>query len=262
MAFSRKEYSIEQAIKEMGKDIKELTTALEKEAKALVPVIAAQAHGMIVEKAQERLKARRQMYLDALDIKQISASEDNEVWAVTLNKSAGWIEEGMPAGERIEMIINGGKPAKTSKSGAKYKIIPFQYNKKPSMQSSADAKLARYVDRQLKAQGLDKTIMGKDGKPILGKAASVKITDPNQPVGKGNKPLLQGLTIYQSEKKNKKGESKIHRQVMTFRVISTAQKGSGMWEWKEQKGVHIFDEVAKQIDDIFGQAIQSLAARI
>lgn len=262
MANNNKTYTLEDALKDLGKDIDQFTEALTKEARQLIPLLAAQTHGLVVEKATHKLKARRKQYLDAVNIKQISVDENNEVWAVTLDKSAGWIEDGTPAGERIDQILNGGKPAKVAKDGSRYKIIPFKYNKAPSSSSSADLKLARYVQNQLKLQGLDKTINDSNGNPKLGKAASVKITDSNQPVGKGNRPILSGLTIYQQEKKNKAGEvTGIKRSVMTFRVISSKQKNSGLWEWKEQKGVHIFDEVEKEIDVLFDKLVRELIAK-
>jgi hypothetical protein len=188
-------------------------------------------------------------------------SDENNLWVVYLKSEAKWLEEGMPQGERIDMILNGGKPAKVSAKGHRYKTIPFSHGGKPKSRSSAQQKIANYAQKEIKARGLDKVIK-LNGKPVIGRAATLNLTGPGAPTSKFNKPLLAGLTIYQKELKMKNGKTKIKRDVMTFRTISSSQKGSGLWYWKEMKGVNLFDEVIKKIDPIFDQFFNDIVGQV
>lgn len=252
-----KQYSIEQALKELGKDINDLTEEISRKAKANVQILAAQAHAMITQKAQAKLKSTRSTYIDALNIEKIESSPDNEIWAVTLDKSAQWLEEGQPKHSMIDGLVNGPK-AKTSKEGHKYNIIPFKHNKPASEQSAAQNKIAAYVKSELKKRGLDKTIT-KDGKPVLGRAATVDLIDRGSPQSeKTFRPLLQGLTIYQKQIKTKDGSMKIKRDVMTFRVVSEKQKGTGAWDHPGRAALNFFDETAKELDVIWESMMKDL----
>lgn len=255
-----KQYSLEQALRGLGKDINKLTEDIAKEAKQQVQVLAAQAHSMIVQKAQTRLRSTRTQYIDALSIEKISSSEDNEIWAVTLNKSAGWIEDGQKAHNMIDALVNGPK-AKVSKEGHKYNVIPFKQNKPSSEMSLAQNKLANYVKQQLKDRGLDKTIT-QNGKPILGRAATVNLgSGPVTPKPQWRSPLLSGITVYQREEKTANGKSRIKRDVMTFRVVSEKQKGSGLWDHPGRAAANFFEETSKELDVIWEQMVKDIVAK-
>lgn len=251
-------FSFEDSLKELGIEIDTLGKAMVEKAKRGVEALALQTHAMIVEEAQ-KLKATRRQYLDNLSVQKIYGGPDQEIWSVSLRQQAEWIENGYPRGEMIDKILRGGKPPKIAKDGAEYKTIPFKYKGvKKSDMSAAQNRLANYVKNQLTKQGLDKIITGADGKPIIGKAASVKITDPKQPLGRFAKPLLSGLTIYQTEQKTKSGGTKIKQSVMTFRTISSNQKGSGMWENKSWKGLGAFNTVENKIESIWKDMVNDI----
>jgi len=140
--------------------------------------------------------------------------------------------------------------AKTAKDGGKYLVIPFKHNKKASDRSAAESKLAGYVQSELKKMGLDKTITDSKGKPILGRAATLNLDGENSPKSKQGNPILSGLTIYQRPMKTKAG-TKIARDIMTFRVASSKQLGKGLWDYPEKQGAKIFDEVYKELDNLW-----------
>lgn len=252
-----KKYDLEEQLRTLGVEITQLTKQIEERAKQSMGLLSQQIHGMIVQKAQEKLKSTRSTYIENLGI----TSEGDNLWIVYLKKGAEHIENGMPQGERIDMILDGGKPAKVSASGSRYKTIPFKHNKPASQTSRAQMHIQNVVKRELKARGLDKTIM-LDGKPVIGKAASVNLTGKDMPTSRFNKPLLQGLTIYQREHKTQTGKTQIKRDVMTFRTISSAQKGSGLWFWNEQKGAHIFEDVEKEVDKIWGEMLNNIVGQV
>jgi hypothetical protein len=259
-----KTYSIEEGLKEVGKDIENMSQDMIKEARGQIKALAAQTHGLVVEKAQAKLKGqKRKIYLDSLSLDKLG-DDSMEIWSVSLDKAAGWIEDDIAAGERIDMILNGGAPAKTSKDGNRYKIIPFSHKKTVNTPSS-QVKMANFVKSELKKRGLDKIVSDPQGNPIVGKVASVDLVKDNKKgqtfVSKFNKPLLQGLTIYQNKVKNAQGKESIKQSVMTFRVISEKAKGSGDWFWPESKGAHIFEEVEKEVDAIFEKMMVEIVER-
>jgi hypothetical protein len=257
---ANKTYSIEEELKKLGKDVNAMADDMVKEAKLQVKALAAQTHGLVIEKANEKLgNVKRKIYLDSLSLDKLGGDEQ-EIWAVSLDKAAAWIEDTIPAGERIDAILNGGKPAKTSKAGDRYKIIPFSHKKTVNTPKS-QMKMVNFVKSELKKRGLDKIVSDTQGNPLVGKIASVDLVKDNKKgqtfVSKFNQPLLQGLTVYQRKHKNAEGKE----CVMTFRVISEAQKGSGLWEWKESKGAAIFEEVEKEVDQIWDKMMTEIVDR-
>lgn len=250
-----KQYSIEQAFKDIGKDIDKLTTEIKNRAKQQVQTLAGVAHSMIVEKANSSLKSTRQKYIDGLSIEKIESTDENEIWAVTLDKSAKWIEDGQSHHEMIDYLVNGPKH-KTAKDGHKYVVIPFSH-KVSANKSLAQNKIARYVKSELKKRGLDQVVT-KDGKAVIGKVASLNLTGDKAPTARFNKPILTGLTIYQREVKNKKGGTSIKRDIMTFRVASETQKGTGMWEHPGRQGLNAFEQVEKELDVIWQKMLDEI----
>lgn len=260
-----KSYSVEETLKSLDKDIKNLTDDIMAKAKKNVEILAGAAHSMIAKKANSKLKSTRQTYIDNLDIKKVSSSGDNVIHAVVLYAGAKWLEDGQTPHNMIEYLVNG-KSGKTAKDGSRYAVIPFQHNKSANLRSAAQNKITDYVNKELKARGLDKVIT-RDGKPLLGRAATVDLISRGSPQSeKTFRPLLQGLTIYQSEMKgrdgkvltNKNGQARIRRDVMTFRVASTKQQGAGLWDSPGRDGLKAFEEVSKELDPIWEQMIRDL----
>lgn len=255
-----KVYSVEEAMKELGKDIDQLTSEIQAKAREGVQILAGQAHAFIVDKANTQLKSTREIYIDALDIKRIESSPNQEIWSVTLDKSAKWIEDGQPRHEMLDYLTKGPK-AKTAKDGHKYTVIPFKHNKPQNKNSLAQQKLANFVKNELEKRGLDKTIT-RDGRPVLGRAATLNLSGKGAPTSKFNKPLLHGLTIYQREVKTQEGKTQIKRDVMTFRVASDKQKGSGLWEHPGRQAMNFFELAAKEIDVLWERMIKDIVGRV
>lgn len=248
-----KVYSLEEAMRDLERDVNQFSEDVQKKAKMEIQTLAASAHALIVQKATNKLKSTRSMYLDNVDLVKIESSPQNEIWSVVLYQPARFIEDGQSQHNMIDYLTSGPK-AKTSKDGHRYAIIPFKHNKPPSQMSLAQTKMANYVKGELQKRGLDKTIT-KDGKPVIGRAATVDLVDKGAPLSKHGKPLLQGLTIYQREIKTKNDKTMIKRDVMTFRVASTKQKGKGLWDNPGRTGVKIFEETAKELDVLWENII-------
>lgn len=247
-------------MRELGRELDQLTEETMEKAKIQVSALAAQTHAMVVEKAQ-KLKSTRQKYIDAVDLKKVQSGDDT-IWVVTLDKSAGWIEDGFQKRSMLPFFLASPK-AKTAKDGGKYLTIPFEHSKTSNKQSLAQSKIAEYAKRELQSKGLDK-VVEKNGQPVIGKVAALKTV--NGPKSNKGKSLLDGLTVYQSYKrdskgnvvKGKDGSPKIKRDIMTFRVASSKQLGTGAWEHPGMEGLNAFEEVSRKVDEIWAKMIGEL----
>lgn len=270
-----KNYSIEDALKSIGKDVSAISDDIITQVKAQLGVLAQTSHAKILEKAQALPKSLRPIYTDALKFEKISVSESEDIWVITLDKSAGFIEDGVKAGSMIERILNGGKPAKVGKDGKRYKIIPFAQNKDAQHtlkgpnrpMSSSQAQLANFAKVQMEKQGMGGIIRNAQGKPILDVGIKVDTTNGKSPsVHKGDHALLKGLTLYQTKMrgangkvlKDKQGNDKIKRNLFTFRVISEKQVGSGLWDTKGMAPADLFKKTMPEIDVIFDKIVKDI----
>jgi len=246
-----KKYDLEEQLKEFGFSIAQLTDEITARAKLAMGILQLKIHAKIVEKAQEKLKSTRDIYIANLGM----MNETDNLYVVYLKKEAAWIEDGIKPHEMIDDLTSGPKAKHNTKDGSRYAIIPFQHNKPPTQTSRAQMQIQNVVNDELKKRGLDKTIkIGK--KAVLGKAASINVTDFASSVI-SRRSLLAGLTIYQ-----KKVGKKVMRDVMTFRVVSTKQKGSGMWFHPGSKGVNLFAEVEKEVDQMWDQLFKDVVGQV
>jgi very-short-patch-repair endonuclease len=126
---------------------------------------------------------------------------------------------------------------------SKYIVVPFQHNKAKQNQTPAQQSLLATIKKELNKIGetpnrleLDRSGQPKQGlvrsmdimnNPISGKKGISIGSGPRGHVAQGPSgiPLLQGIRIYQKEMKDKSGETRMGRFVMTFRVASSKHKG-------------------------------------
>lgn len=231
-------------------DLMDLGGVAESEMAAAARDLAAATRGKIVELAQERLHTRRSQYIDALSMFQM----DENTFVVNLDASARWIEDGMQEHNMLDDLLKS-KSAKRAKDGSMYVVVPFQLNKPKQQLTPAQQSLIATVKKEMAKVGAtpNKLEMGADGKPKLGLVRSLDITKgpmstPSKPIGRGigttavgptGVPLLKGVRVYQKEMKDKDGNTKTGRFVMTFRVASSKHKSgpppstmTGAWRKK------------------------------
>lgn len=249
-------YELESDLEKLGVDVSRFLDQIEGQAKNAMQILHRQVYGFVVEEAESSLKSRRNIYLQNLGM----MNESDNLWVVYLKKPAAWIENGMEPHNMIENLVKGPK-AKTAKDGSRYNVIPFQYNKKPQESSRAHLQIQNLVKQELKKMGLDKPIM-RNGQPAVGRVATLQntLTGPGMPVSRHGRPLLQGLTIYQRVVQTASGKQKVVRDIMTFRVASTKQIGTGLWDHPGLKGAKIFDKVAKKVDEAWSKMINDIVS--
>jgi hypothetical protein len=241
----------------LGRDLSKLESQIKQAASAL----SAQTHAHVVEQAQLRLHSRRQKFIDNLAFEQVS----DDTWVVVIKEPATWIEDGMPAHSMVDDLL--GDNPKTAKDGSKYRVIPFEHNKGPTTQTSAQQSLTQTVKAEMKKMKIPWAKIERDEKGRVKQGLLHKFDIEDQPTKKGfgrgqghgevgevmqgntGIPFLRGVRIYQkalfnddgSPRLNKKGEHMGARNIMTFRVVSSKHKGE-KWNYPGIEGMHFLDE--------------------
>lgn len=199
-----------------------------------VQSLAAMTHAKVAEMAQGELHSTRHIYMDALGFEQIAPN----VWAVSLDaQKAGWIENGRKSGPMFDDLLR--KNAKVSKEGNRYKAIPFEHSKPPSQMTGEAQLLVTRIKSALKKEGIPFKKIEKDasGNPRLGKLHTLNIKSA-PPTSRSTSPALFGVNIYQ----HKTSKGNVRRDIMTFRVISDKQRGTGKWEHPGTEPKNFFEK--------------------
>jgi hypothetical protein len=214
--------------------------------------LAAQAHAHIVEQASSKLRSTRSAYLEALSLEPTGKG----AWVITLDKSAAWIEEGMPRHEMIDDLLkNGGRFS--PKTGARYRIIPFPIRSKT--QTPAAAQIIRQAAQDaIRKAGINMKQVEREVDGRVRQGSLHAISNINHPLrtgdgayqghgvhgqarqGMGGTPFLKGLRVMQRTVGS--APPMIQKTAMTFRVVSSLHKGTGRW-------IHPGIKAAKLIDD-------------
>lgn len=235
--------------------------------------LSAMGHAKTIELAAQRLKSRRSLFVENLKIFQ-----EDQVWVLELQKPAAWIEDGLPPHDMLDYLLKSPK-AKTGKNG-KWIAIPFVHNKAPQNTPESAKPMVDAIRQRMKRDGIAWGKIEKDaeGKPLLGTLHRFSINDrplktgfgPGQghgPVGDvrqgmnmrqregggpggGGIPFLRNVSIRQREVKGK-----VERSVLTFRIASESQRGTGMWHSPGVKGAKIFESVFQWMADAFEKDI-------
>lgn len=216
-------------------DLMDMGEVADSELKRAAAQLAVATKGHIVEQAQQKLHTRRGPFIEALSHFPI----DDTTWVINLDASARWIDEGMTEHDMLDDLLKS-KKAKRAADGSTYVVVPFQQNKTKQSMTPAQQSLLATIKSEMAKVGTTPNQIELDptGKPKVGLVRSMDImkaplSTPSNPVGRGmggpasgptGIPLLQGVRVYQKPVKDKKGETKMGRFVMTFRVASSKQR--------------------------------------
>ena len=230
------------------------------------------AHAHAVELAAERLHSRHQKYLDNLSFK-----EEDGAFIVELAEDAIWIEEGLEPHNMIQDLLSSPK-AKRTKDGSAYVIIPFDKSpgKGASSTPASQMDIVGAVKKVLKQNKIPWANIERfeNGQPKLGRLHTLNIMDqpiktkegPGQGHGRigevrqGNTgiPFLKGLSVYQHDN----GKGGITRSILTFRIASSKQMGSGKWDHPGLSPINIFPDTQEWcVDQIEKLILPDLMAR-
>jgi len=199
--------------------------------------------------ADAKLKSTYKTYCDNLSVEKIA----DGIWVVTLNEKALWLEEGIPASFDMKPGLLKGA-TKTSKTGNKYRSIPFEHSKNtPTTATPKAVALVNEIKSALHSRGINYKKIERDasGNPRLGKLHTLNIAS-EKPSAKASTPALRGLTIYQT-KDNKTG--KVSRSVMTFRTVSSGPGSEGKWIHPGMPANNFMDKAFEWMDGIWEKDI-------
>lgn len=199
---------------------KEFAIEVEQDIKKAIGNLAAITHAKVVQEANAELHSSRQDYMEALGFEEIV----DGVWVISLDEKAMWIEEGIEANKDMkpDLLANN---AKTSKDGHKYKVIPFDYGKAPSQNSTSTQTIVNEIKQGLKKENIPfkKIERNADGSPKIGKLHSLDLG--GKIPGKGNTPAGKGVSIYQTLTKT----GNVRRDILTYRTVSSGPGSAGKW---------------------------------
>lgn len=227
--------------------------------------LSAMAHAKALEYARDRLRTRRQMFAENLSVHQ----ESEDTWVITLNARAVWIDDGLPSNfDMLEGLLNSPK-AKQGKKG-RYVVIPFRHGPGQPV-SPPQEDLVSTIKAEMKRRQIPWASIEKDasGAAKMGRLHSFSVSDkplktgtgPGQgwgPVGDvkqgpnarqragggpggGGTPFLQGVSVYQRPDATTKSGAR--RDVMTFRIASESQRGTGLWKHPGLQPSNIFRDI-------------------
>jgi hypothetical protein len=234
---------------------KEIEPKMENILKEASRDLAIQTHAHIVEEVQQKLHSTRDKYLQALHFEEVS----EDVWIVSLDQKAMWIEEGMEEHEMIDDLLSSSK-AKTAKNGSRFLSVPFQHNKGPTQQTQAQKDLTDTIKSHMSKQKMayGKIETDANGKPKLGLIHKFDIlkqpTKTHEGPGQGRGPIgsvrqgptgipfLQSVRVYQKRIQDGAGKEKTVKSIMTFRVASSKHKGTGRWVHPGLEAKNFFEE--------------------
>lgn len=214
---------------------------------------------IIKQKAQTSLHLSKQLYMESLeDPHKVKAG----YWEIELEEKAEWIEVGIPKNFDMLPGLLKSPNAKTSKTGQRYIIIPFDHSKLGAAKTSKQFALQAQLKSAMKKMNIPfrKVETTPSGTPKTGLIHKFDVmTKPQhrkhskkdrQPVGHPlvSKPegrsYLQGVRVYQ--KSNDKG--KIEKTNMTFRVAHESHKGK-KWIHPGLTGLGAFEEARQFAED-------------
>ena len=242
----------DEVARQVGRNLSEVRDRVYQE----VQKLSISAHAFIIAKANAELNGYiRQAFLGP-DNKNVHWEKvADQIWAVTIDEKAAWIEEGRPA-MFMRWLIDNNPKAKTAKDGSRYAHIPFTHSKlagrSESTMNNPKAAYEAIVKKTMKDNGipLKKIEKNADGSPKLGVLHRLPIEPPGtreQFPGMFSMPRshqmakqiglephggifhLKGVMVVQ--RLNTKG--KPVREAITIRTISTKHEAEGRWKYPE-----------------------------
>lgn len=148
------------------------------------------------------------------------------IWVVSIDEKGMWVEEGLKP--NFDMKPGLLKDAKDiNKRGYKYRAIPFDMGKTKTTATGYEWNLKQRVKSELAKAKIPFKKIEKDptGKPKEGLLH--KLDFGGEIPGKGNTPILKGVSIYQTVTKT----GNVRRDILTFRTVSGDPQSASADKW-------------------------------
>lgn len=228
---------------QIAQAFKEMALEVEQDLEKGIANLAAMTDAKTKELAQAELKSSRQKYMENLTMEEVQPG----IWVVSLDQPALFIEEGLPPNTDMKPGLL--KDAKVAKDGTRYKVIPFDHGRAPSQMTPYAKSVVDDIKKKLKADNIPfkKIEINENGSPKRGLLHSKNYG--GEIPGKGNTPVMDGLSIYQSTTKT----GNVRRDIMTFRTVTSKQG---------DKWIHPGVEAKKYMDKALDWAIKEWEDKI
>lgn len=194
----------------IAKQFKEFAEEVKQDLQKGVANLAAITHAKVVELANTELHSTRKSFMDSLGFEEVAPG----VWVVSVDEKGMFVEEGIKTD--FDM-----KPGLLK--GRKSRVIPFEHSKAPSQLNGYAQNIVNRIKSNLKKEGVPFKKIEKlpNGSPRLGKLHTFDWG--GEIPGKGNTPVLKGVSIYQTLTKT----GNVRRDIMTFRTVSNGPASDG-----------------------------------
>ena len=244
---------------DVGKNLEELAHRAQRE-------LGAQAYAKGLELATERLRSRREMFVENWKMEE----RDNEVYLI-LKAQAVWIDEGLKPNFLHEALMKG--PNARQVGNATINIVPFKtkVGSGPTNLTDYQNDIAQVIKQEFKKRKIPWNKISRDdqGRPILGNIAKIRdlktpikthegagmgqgaVGEPRQ--GHTGIEFLQGANLYQFAKKDREGKDIVERGVVTYRTASSNHP---------EKFQHPGLEATNIIEDTWEWALKTLEEEI
>ncbi len=204
------------------------------------------------------------------------------MWVVEIDESVQWIEEGRAATSMAtdKWLLNPNSPGvKTAKDGSKYRVIPFTHKGKGSTKGNSP-EITSMINKELKSKGisLNKIERDDDNKPKLGIIHKLDFnqkrstypekffSEPRNHVkakqlGLGpthGTHFLKNAVVIQREVKGPTGRTKISKDVVTFRVVSSKHEAEGKWMYPRVEPLNSIPEAYKWAENEWASIVNLL----
>lgn len=277
------DFELKVNLDEISKQLGQKRDTIEGRVESEVANLSVSTHAFVVQYSQEKLKGfQRQMFFGK-DNGNVRWSKIGEgMWVVEIDESVKWIEEGRDRTFMGDWLLKPGDPGvKTAKDGSQYRVIPMgqargvggkKDNKDPFLQTMIKGALKRNSIR------LDRIEKGIDGKPKLGvlHKLDIKIAhrtdDHDKFFSKPRTPamakqlglpahnghfFLSNAVVVQREIENG-GKSKVSKEVVTFRVISSKHKAENRWMYPKVEALNSIPEAFKYAESEWDRIVKSM----
>lgn len=235
----------------LASEFKEFAMEVEQDLKKAVGNLAVMTHAYVVDAAQQELHSSRDKFLDSLSFEEIAEG----VWVVSVDEKGLWVEEGIEPNKDMKPDLLKNNP-KISKTGNKYKVIPFDWSKPSTQLTPKTQEFVNYLKQSLKKEKVPfrKIEKNADGSAKVGKLHEFNFGNPGGKLGgpgKGTTPIFNKLTIYQTVTKT----GNVRRDIMTFRSVSSGSGSEGKWIHPGLEPHRFLDKALEFAERIFDQEI-------
>ncbi|RLF65137.1 MAG: hypothetical protein DRN30_04575 [Thermoplasmata archaeon] len=272
-------------LREIAEKVGQTAEALSKRVNDEIKNLSISTHAFVVSYANEKLKGFNRSHFFGEGGQNVRWNEvAPNIWVVEIDESVKWIEEGrgpVSMATADWLLKPGAKGVKTAKDGSTYRVIPFSHGQGVGgKKTSGDPEIASMIRKTLRKKSISLNKIERDqfDKPKLGVLHKLGINEKrsqypqslfsaprNEKTAKqiGLKAhtghhYLNNAVVVQRETEGKNGKSKISKEVVTFRVVSSKHQAEGKWMSPKVEPLNSIPEAYKYAEGEWEKIVKSM----